>query len=158
METFDVFIAYKGSTYGKRIALSVDQCVSSRKWMNSHVALAGAIGEITFADEQDILEDIDHCDIFVAINTMGHASVKFLDECSWARYDLKKPVVAVVQEGSRPPPSLRIRSRIYQVRFDRWSSVVCAKLVHAIKATIERSPPANRTRVGRALPRRSLHA
>lgn len=103
-----VFIAYKGRDHGPEIARSVSDCVAQAHGMYPLIALPDAQGEIPFNDERRIFKTMKDCDAFVAVNTKGQCSTKFLDECSYARWDLEMPFVAVIETGSRPAPPLRI--------------------------------------------------
>jgi len=160
LSRYKVFIAYKGSTYGKKIASAIAKCIHENG-MDPKIALAGAPGEIPSDSQERIFGWIQRCDAFVASNTKGSASIKFGDECHYAHYDLRpsKPFVAVIQRRSRPPTFMTIGSRISQVKYNRWNRhTKCRELVRSVRRAIESSRPAPRTSEGQALPRRVLYA
>ena len=64
MSRYKVFIAYKGSTYGKKIASAIAKCIHENG-MDPKIALAGAPGEIPSDSQERIFGWIQRCDAFV---------------------------------------------------------------------------------------------
>ena len=157
---YTVFVAYKGNNRGPNVACAVSRCINGTRDMRPQIALPSAPGQIQveYGDEPRIFDAIARCDAFVVVNTKGASSTKFLDECSHARWTLNLPFVAVVEKGSRPRPPMNIKSRICQVRFNRWSSVNCRELRRVIRSVIDtRHGLALRSETA-SLPRRVLRA
>jgi len=151
---YRVFIAY-GGRQGRRVARFVAECLHNNG-INPRIALQGAIGEIRCASQEEIFEEMARCDAVVAVNAKyASQSLKFRDEVESARYDLRKPMVVFVRDGSRTFHMLRVRATRIEFDEKRYRRK-CDELVSALRKDIAYSRPAGYVPEGKRLPRRVL--
>jgi len=150
-----VFIAY-GGTQGPAVARFVAECLW-KHGVRPRIALQGAKGEIRCDSQEEIFEELGRCHAVVAVNAKyARRSLKFRDEVERARYGFKKPVVALIQNGTRPLHLLSVG--VTRVEFDQkqyWKK--CNELVSALRKDIAYSRPASYVPIGKRLPRRGLY-
>ena len=138
------------------MAKFVAECLSSNG-MFPRIALQGAVGEIHFTDEEEILEEQSGCAAVVAVATpYANRSRKYRTELDKALYTFYQPVIVFHQGKSRLLLMLT-GGGVFRLDFQRGRHrSKCGRLSQAIRKEIRFARAPRDVIGGQPVPRRTV--